>query len=126
MEHVRWFDSSLEGREHRVARRYALAMGGLGSMAFTASEWLTMTPVKALIVAVALMLAGGFVGTEYRLMYRLIRKSMSFTKLLCLLLPSAPFVLAGTLSLGVATGLADWDTLSGLPKALVHAYIPFA
>lgn len=126
MVHIRWFDSSLEGREHRVARCYALAMGGLGSMAFTASEWLTMTLDTSLLIAVALMVAGRYVGTGYRLMYRVIRKSMSLTKLLRLLLPSAPFALSGTLSWCVAIGLADWDTLMGLTKVLAQAYIPFA
>ncbi|MEZ2873937.1 hypothetical protein ACBQ28_02165 [Pseudomonas lundensis] len=58
MENVRWFDPSLEGREHKITRNYALVMGGLGSTAFSVSEWLTMTPVTAFLIAVPLMLAG--------------------------------------------------------------------
>ena len=77
MENVRWFDASLEGREHKITRNYALVMGGLGSTAFSVSEWLTMTPVTAFLIAVPLILAGRWAGTEYRLMYKAICKSMS-------------------------------------------------
>ncbi|MEW5506930.1 hypothetical protein [Pseudomonas antarctica] len=125
MENVRWFDPSLEGREHKITRNYALVMGGLGSTAFSVSEWLTMTPVTAFLIAVPLMLAGRWAGTEYRLMYKAICRSMSLSRRLRLLLPSAPFVLVGTLSVGVAAGLGDWDTLATLPKNLAHTYIPF-
>lgn len=125
MESVRWFDPSLEGKEHRVARHYALAMGGLGSLAYEVCDWLTVTPLSAFLVAVILMAAGGYVGTEYRLMYRRIRKTMSLTKLLHLLLPSAPFVLVGTILLGVACGFGEWEAITGFPKTIIKAYLAF-
>ena len=85
-----------------------------------------MTDVTSLLIAVELVVAGRYVGTEYRLMYRVILKRISLTKLLRLLLPPTSFALAGDLSWCVAIGLADWDTFMGLPKLLAQAYIPFA